>query len=1171
MLASLRARLTLIVGIALSALLLILGVGTYIAQRQAHDLAYIQGRLLPKLQFGPKLEGQFEKLRQGLQDAAAAQDKAALDASYKAKQELFELIANSSAILKPAEAATLRWSIQEYYESGYDVARRLIAGETGETLVDDMTKMQARHNKAREAVRRASGFDQQELAQSFATVRDAAAQAARLRIAIGATALVLVLVLTFLVGRRVVRALDDLSHGLLRFSTGDLSSPIPVHSGDELGAIATQANQMAASLKTLGEQRDRNDWLREGLAGLSDELRGELDPATVGRRALVFLARRVGAPIAALYNTDNVGNLKLLSHYGLDVSATPDAAAGLRSLRTSFRPGEGLVGECAQGTEIVSVDKAPEGYFKLRSGLGEAPPHALVLVPLSRLGTAIGVLELGLPESASQELKEFLRSISEMLVSTLEVAASRQAQRELLERTRQQAEKLSAQEEELRMNNQELQAQQEELRRANEELESQREVLSEQNHELEAARARVQQKVEELDKVNSYKSQFLANMSHELRTPLNSMLLLSHLLGENDAGNLDPKQVEHCRTIHSAGQDLLGLINQVLDLAKIESGKQEVNLESVELQQFVMYARRVFEPLANERQITLAIEVAPGLPRAIVTDQQRLERILTNLLGNAIKFTERGEVKLSITRPAPGAELTRADLAPGSTVAFAVSDTGVGIPKEAQERIFAPFEQVDAHSNRRYSGTGLGLAIARESANLLGGELQLSSTPGKGSTFTCFLPELPSKGQPKAAPALPSREHAQVADDRAQVEPGKPHLLVIEDDPVFAERLVDIIHLRNFRAVVANRGEEGLKLALELKPAGIILDVKLPDVDGWTVMDHLRNDPATRNIPVHFVSGVDASERGLSLGAVGYLTKPATHHELAAAVRTLTPGTKTASRILVVEDDTREGQSILALLSQAHLEASHVKSAREAVEAIRTSEFGCVILDLGLPDMDGLELLAELRKDTGPNNPRIVVHTGRALTRKETQELEAYAQAVIVKDGRSTERLLEEMRLFVRHLEESLPKPVAPKTALVTRRGGNGDVSLAGIKVLLAEDDMRTVYALSALLRGKGADVLVADTGKEALDLLGRNPNVHAVLMDVMMPEMDGYDAMRAIRKDERFTRLPIIALTAKAMKGERERCIEAGASDYLTKPVDTDHLLFTVQSWAKKGEKYEH
>ena len=1159
-----RVKLLLIVGSSVIALLAVILGSALSGLRQGRDLVNVERRMVPRLLLGPQLESEFDRLGRRLQDAVAAQDSAALEESLSGRRQLFELITSAGDALEPHDAAAVRWKIQDYYDKAMSVSQRLIAGETGETIVSDMTRMQEMQREAVLLIRKTTGTNRDELTATFAGIHAANQSSNQFRLGIGLTGLVLGLALSLWVSRSMLRGLGHLSDGFARFATGDLGHEIPITTNDELGRVAQEANQMASSLRRLNEHRDRNDWLREGQAGLSDQLRGELDPTAVATRALWFLAHFIDACVGAVYVKGEDGALRLSAHYALSTEASEPSAGAPATPKPIFWHGEGLVGQAALRDDIMVVEDPPPGYLKVRSGLGESAPRAIVFVPLVRAGGTTGVVELALFKPCSDNVRELLGSVRLMLVTAFEAARSQAALRDLLSQSQEQAARLAAQEEELRLNNQELQVQQEELRKANQELETQRHVLSEKNAELDEARRRVQQKADELEKVSSYKSQFLANMSHELRTPLNSMLLLSHLLAENETGNLTARQVEHSKTIHGAGQDLLALINQVLDLSKIEAGKQEYDLEPVPLAHFAEHARRVFAPLANEKKLRFVVEVAPGMPATIATDRQRVERILTNLLGNAIKFTDHGEVALRIGRPDGAKQLQRSNLVPEETVAFAVSDSGIGIPLEAQARVFAPFEQVEARSDRRYAGTGLGLAIARESATLLGGELQLVSAPGQGSTFTCFLPEGSAASMDKSAgkAARPSVLVPRVDDDRAAVGPEEPHLLVIEDDPVLAEQLVDIIRARKLKVIVTGSGREAVQLAQHRKPLGIILDVRLPDIDGWEVMERLRRGSDTRAIPVHFVSGVDAPERGLAMGAVGYLTKPASRAELAAAVRTLTPSAQAGShRILVVEDSAAEGETIVQVLQHEGIEARHVRSAGAALDALNHETYGCIVLDLGLPDMDGLGLLETLGGRPDVVMPRVIVHTGRALTRKETRQLELYAEAVILKDGSSEERLLEELRLFVRHVTESLPAAQQPKKTDEPM----SDTSLAGTTILLAEDDMRTVYAISALLRGKGAEVLVADSGREALEMLADHPDVGGVLMDIMMPEMDGYEAMRRLRQEARFSDLPVIALTAKAMKGERERCIEAGASDYLTKPVDGHRLITTLQSWLRK------
>jgi CheY-like chemotaxis protein/HAMP domain-containing protein len=1158
-----RTKLLFVVGTAALALLIVVAGSSYIGVRQTQDLLDVESRLVPRLKLGPELESEFERLTRRIQDAVAAQDRAALDSALVVKSHIFELLGSSGQALDPRDAAAVRWAVQGYYETAHNVAVRLMGAETGETLVDEVSAMQESQRKAVALIKKTTGLDQDELSRGFAAVRDANRRAGEFRLAIGLAGILLVVSLSLWVSQRMLRGLGHLSSGFSRFATGDFSQEIPITSGDELGNAAREANQMAASLKRLSEQRERDLWLREGEAGLSDELRGEFAASDVAARALQFIARRVSAVAGAFYLNDGTDRLALVSRYAQATSEACTRHPGNEQAFPHFCLGDGLIGRAALERELSVVSDLPNGYLRVQSGLGEAAPRCLVLVPLARAGRAIGVLELALFSDCSADTRQFLASVREMLVITLEAAQARTASRELLERTQRQAERLAAQEEELRQNNHDLQDQQLDLRRVNEELETQRQALSDNNLELEAARNRVQQKAEELERVSSYKSQFLANMSHELRTPLNSMLLLSGLLAENASGNLTAKQVEYGKTIHSAGQDLLALINQVLDLSKIEAGKQDIEIDEVPLAEFADHARRVFSPLAGEKGLELEIEIAPGMPASMATDRLRVERILINLLGNAIKFTEKGRVLLRISRPAPDADLSGSALSPEGTIAFVVSDTGIGIAPEAQARVFAPFEQLEGRTDRRYAGTGLGLAIARESAELLGGDLQLYSVPGRGSVFTCHLPErqlrnasISSLPSPASAPSARS-----VADDRAALDAGDPHLLVIEDDAVVSEQLVEIIRARKFKVLVASTGKEGLELARRHRPQGILLDVKLPDIDGFEVMDLLHRDDRTRSIPVHFVTGVDSPGRGFALGAVGYLTKPARRGELVAAVRMLTREALThAQRTLVVEDDSAEGGAIVEVLRNEGLAADHVRTAAAAIASLATNKYDCLIVDLGLPDMDGLELLEALRASPDGYAPRIVVHTGRALTKRETRQLEAYAETVILKDGDSQARLIDELRLFVRHVKDNLP----PAGTARRSEAPPADVSLAGFTILLAEDDMRTIYALAALLRGKGADVLVAETGREALDMLAQHPTLHAVLMDIMMPEMDGYQAMKLLRQDARFARLPVIALTAKAMMGERERCLEAGASDYLTKPVDGHRLLSTLESWLR-------
>jgi CheY-like chemotaxis protein/signal transduction histidine kinase len=1145
-----RNKLALIATTAALTLMLVIGVSKVLTTGQLKELADVRGRLVPKLSFGPQLEAEFQRMRQALQDAGAAQERSSLETARESRERIFGMIAQSGAVLAPEQAAALRWGIEDFYQQGRRVAERSIAGDSGEAFVEEMDKVRRAYLKTEGLIQSSTQLQPNELTNSFDALEGASVRAERLRLMIAVAGVLVVVALLLWVGGALVTGLAEVSRGLARFATGNFDAPIRVNSKDELANVARDANAMAESLRTSDQRRRRDDWLREGSAGLSDELRGELEPDSLAARALLFLVRRLGAQAGGVYLSHGNSELRLVATHAWPDNGIP--IGGHVSL------GTGLVGQAALHSSIEMLTDLPRDYLRLASGLCDGPPSTLLLMPLPHAGGPVGVVELAFFRALEADELALLEAVAGHLAVALAAAQSYARQRALLDQTQEQAARLGAQEEELRLNNQELVEQQEELQATNSELELQRQALRDQNVELEQARHRLQEKADEVARVSSYKSQFLANMSHELRTPLNSMLLLSHMLSENEAGNLTSKQVEHCKTIHGAGKDLLTLINQVLDLAKIESGKQELHVEATELRQFAAHARRVFQPLADEKGLQLIVEIEPGLPEQMTTDRKQVEGILTNLLGNAVKFTERGSVALRIGRPAPNSRFRSEHLERSPCIAFTVIDTGAGIPADAIEKVFQPFEQLDGHANRRYAGTGLGLAIAREAVNLLKGELQLESEVGRGSVFTCIFPEQLNTPTSESHGVHALAPH-NVQDDRNSLEPGEPHLLIIEDDDTFAEQLVDIIHARNLKAVVASSGEDGLRLAKRLLPRGIVLDVKLPDIDGWTVVDRLRANEATRNLPVHFVSGIEAPERGLALGAIGYLTKPASHADLAGMVRAFAlTGRSEPTRVLIVEDDEHAGYALLETFRSEGVKAELARDAKTALESIEQGDVGCIVLDLGLPDMDGLSLIENLRSKTHIQQPRIVVHTGRALTKKETRQLEAYSESVILKDEASVPRLLEQIRLFVRHVSER-HAPAPPKRAKSLRPT---ETSLTGTKILLAEDDMRTVYALSAFLQGKGAEVFVAENGREAVAMADEHPDIRGILMDIMMPEMDGYEAMRKLRSDARFAKLPMVALTARAMKGERERCLDAGASDYLSKPVEHEALLEAVRAW---------
>lgn len=1113
------------------------------------DVLNLERRLVPRIALTLKLQAEFVNLGRAFQDAAAAQDLDGLKLASKHRSKLFDLIAESGHAVDPAEVATLRWRIKEYYETSMLVSQRLISETAGEDSVHLIATMQEQKRLVEESIQSATAVDQNDLGRAFGSIRASSLNSSRVRIAIAFVGLASLVLLWFWASRQMLRGLSSLSTGLARFSTGSFDRPIRVDANDELRDVARGANTMAANLKELASHRNRTDWLKSGQVELSTSLRGNISLSEVANLAAKCLVGHIDAVAAAVYLARDDETLWLCGHYAYVIDRDD---TGNQQPRATIGVRQGLLGEAFASAQLKVVSDLPADYFQILSGLGSGYAPHLLLFPISMDQKTIGVVEFALSKQPTELEKEYLASIQSTLFIAFQSAQARATMDRLLVETRQQAERLAAQEEELRLSNQELSAQQEELRKSNEELEQQQLALSQRNRELDQARKRVQEKVEELGRVSVYKSQFLANMSHELRTPLNSMLLLSHLLAENEGKNLTDKQVEYCRTVHSAGEDLLELINQVLDLSKIEAGKQEVHIEQVELLQVASSIQKMFEPVAKEKDLEFVVSLDPACPTAFPCDRLRLERILTNLLGNAIKFTEKGQVKLRIEER----EVKRpAQEGTAQMLAFVVSDTGIGIAPDNQARAFRPFEQIEASTARRYQGTGLGLAIVRESVVLLGGEISLSSEPGKGSTFTCLFPLAVASGKTALVAEL---EDGSSTKDAAS-DAGPLHLLVIEDDPVLAEQLLSIIEGRGLSGKIAPTGALGLTLAKAKRPAGIILDVKLPDVDGWTVMERLQSDPVTKHIPVHFLSALDAPENGLVRGAVGYLTKPATRQELSDIVRSLVPSDPSSSQnILVVEDSTNEGKSIVALLSSEGLAAEHVTSAEEALARLECDDFGCIILDLGLKEMDGLGFLEVLRTRPDLGEMSVIVHTGRSLSRKESNHLQEYAQAIVVKDGRSSVRLLEEVRLFVHHVKDRASAHDAP----MTKQSVTAEPDLAGLKLLLVEDDMRTVYSLSALLQSRGCEVLVAENGREALALLEQHEGVQCVLTDIMMPEMDGYELMGHLRANKRFKELPIVALTAKAMSGERERCLAAGASEYLSKPVDGAKLLSVVHAW---------
>ena len=952
-----------------------------------------------------------------------------------------------------------------------------------------------------------------------------------------------------------VRAIADVATAVTQ---GNLTRSIQVDVRGELADLKDNINSMIGNLRATTESNREQDWLKTNLAAFGRMMQGQRDLQTLGNMLLSELAPLVDARQGLLYVVEpgaadaHHGTLRRLAGY----------AAGGGETGDTLEFGEGLIGQCAAERRSILLKEAPSGSLRIQSGLVSAQPHSIVVLPVLFEGQVKAVVELASLSGFTAGQLSFLDQLAGSIGIVLNTIEASMRTEHLLAQSQQLAS--------------ELQSQQTELQQTNEEIALKAQLLAEQKNEVEAknqqieqARVALEEKAAELALTSRYKSEFLANMSHELRTPLNSILILGQQLAENPDENLSGRQVEFAKTIHAAGTDLLNLISDILDLSKIESGTVTVDSEELRFAALRENMERGFRHEAERRQLQFSVDFAPELGRAMTTDPKRLQQILKNLLSNAFKFTEKGSVRLA-ARPAtegwtPGHALL--DAAP-AVVAFEVRDTGIGISPDKQRIVFEAFQQADAGTSRKYGGTGLGLAISREIAGLLGGELRLSSTVGEGSTFVLYLPMHYISIEPAHAPPVRDIEHRHeeghavpledIDDDRDSLQPGDPCLLVIEDDAAYATILRDLGRSRGFKVLAANRGSEGLRLAREFRPAAITLDVFLPDMLGWTVLSRLKQDQDTRHIPVQIVTVEDERRQSIEKGAFSYLAKPADAESIEAALERIRQyALPRVKRLLVVEDDPAERMSIDELIRHDDVAVEMAGSGEEALQALATGKFDCVVLDLKLPDMTGFELLDRIADQPALHDLPVVVHTGKELTPDEDVRLRRAAKSVVVKGVESPERLLDETALFLHRVIGDLP----PAKQRMVRRLHDSNDMLAGKRVLAVDDDVRNIFALSTLLERHGMEVETASNGQEAIGKVAEG-GIDLVLMDIMMPGMDGYETMRMIRANPESRALPIIALTAKAMKGDREKCMEAGASDYLAKPVVTDQLLAMLRAW---------
>lgn len=932
------------------------------------------------------------------------------------------------------------------------------------------------------------------------------------------------------------------------------------------------------------EKLRHQDWLRTGQNELNMRAAGQINLEPLADALLPYVVKYLDGAIGAMYVRSDDGTMRRIGAYGFTHTETERAEI--------IAPGSTLASKVAEENRLMVLDQLPPDYIKVSSALGDTPPRAVVIAPFHNHGKVKGVFEIAFLRPVEQREREFLGFIAQSVGAAMAAVLYRQRLQDALEESQTLNEELQVQQEELRTANEELEEQsraleesqsalenqQAELRTTNDQLAEQALNLDMKNSALQSAQEQLHQRAVELESASRYKSEFLANMSHELRTPLNSSLILAKLLADNGGGNLTDEQVRFAQTIYSAGNDLLQLINDILDISKVEAGKLELVPEDVPVRRVVEGLARTFEPLARQKSLEFRITVDPGVPASLHTDRQRMEQILKNLLSNAVKFTETGSVSLSVLAT------------PEGDVAFRVQDTGIGIAADQQDKIFDAFHQADGTTSRRFGGTGLGLSITRDLTRLLGGSVAVSSAPNEGSVFTLTLPrgipatpapaELPTTAAPvqlprqapaPAAAAASSAPPSNVEpvgsfpDDRDHPAAGRRTVLVVEDEAPFARILYDLARELDYRCLVAMSADEGLALAVSQRPDAVLLDVRLPDRSGLTVLQQLKDNPSTRHIPVHVVSSIENGGEALHLGAIGYALKPTTREELEEVFRKLQEkSAQKIKRVLLVEDDERQRDSVVALIADDDVEIAAVGTASEALTHLKSEVFDCMIIDLKLPDMHGGELLERMSHEELCSFPPVIVYTGRNLTRDEEAQLLRYSRSIIIKGARSPERLLDEVTLFLHKVESELS--TERQSMLKAVRGR--DRVFEGRTILLVDDDVRNVFALTSALEQRGARIEVGRNGYEAIAKLDEVPGIDLVLMDIMMPGMDGLEATRRIRADGRFDRLPIIAITAKAMKDDQEQCLAAGANDYLAKPIDLSRLYSLLRVWMPTLER---
>lgn len=952
-----------------------------------------------------------------------------------------------------------------------------------------------------------------------------------------------------------------------KVSDGDYKIRVGDEGQDVLGALSGALNKMAASLEFSFTSLSDKEWWQAGIAALNEKMIGEKELGILTQQVVDYLTKYTNSPAGAFYLLETEHTLSLAASIGLNKN----------NIRKEVLLGEDIAGQSAlSGREILLENVAAATMVVDYSG-GSLQPHSIIALPVFHERILKGVIEIASLQPYSPVTIDFLKAAMFNIGIAVNSAQDHQRLQVLLEETQAQSEELQSQHNELENINAELEAQSQRLQASDEELRVQQEELQEANQELEE-RSRlledsnvlilernmeIQAKAEELTLSTKYKSEFLANMSHELRTPLNSILLLSRLLSENHGANLTNEQIEYAGVIQSSGNGLLTLIDEILDLSKIESGKMELDYNFVTLEEIGEEMKALFEPLARDKGISFIVELDPVLPKMIETDHLRLQQILRNLISNALKFTAHGTVTLQITSASPG-------------ISFAVKDTGIGIIKDKQRTVFEAFQQADGSTRRKYGGTGLGLSISRELAKLLGGEIYLDSEEGKGSTFTLTIPtekeaalltptefatpvEKAATNVFKEPRYISPRIPAAIPDDRDQINPGDKIILIIEDDTGFALSLLNYTRQNGYKGIVAVRGDEGVELAKQFLPLGILLDIELPVKSGWEVMEELKTNSSTRPIPVHIMSSHEVKNRSLSRGAVDFINKPVAIEKLGEVFQKIEQAlSRYPKKVLIVEENKKHAQGLAYFLESFNIATEIRNTVGEGLKALNRSEVDCVILDMGIPTQGSYDVLEDVKKTPGFENLPIIIFTGKNLSHVEEFRIKQYADSIVIKTAHSYQRILDEVSLFL-HLVETSKKEAGSSQY---KKMNELSEILKNKTVLVADDDVRNIFSLTKSLESYGLKVLSAIDGKEALNQLIEGPKVDLVLMDMMMPEMDGYESTSRIREIPQYKALPIIAVTAKAMTGDREKCINAGASDYITKPVDVDQLISLLRVW---------